>query len=250
MNDAQTLEQRLNTVAVAPRVTLDMVMANIAEEHYTVVYDVLTICVLKLKNGFTVTGESACAAPENFHKEIGEEIAKRNAVAKIWALMGYELKTKLALVDQAVVKPHGQLLAYVGTKVVNAMPMNRRDYNVFRGWDLPANENGADEGYLVEYTDREDGQVPGFKGYISWSPKDVFERAYTDQVPVKDEDDFKTRMKAEYGELLEKIRKLTAFLESDAADHLSVKDVSLLLRQGEAMRDYATVLHERIAGLL
>ena len=51
----------------------------------------LTFCVLVLKNGFTVTGESACASPENFDAEIGRKIARQNAVAKIWPLMGYEL---------------------------------------------------------------------------------------------------------------------------------------------------------------
>ena len=56
----------------------------------------LTFCVLVLRNGFTVTGESACASPENFDAEIGRNIARQNAVDKVWPLLGYELKTKLA----------------------------------------------------------------------------------------------------------------------------------------------------------
>lgn len=56
----------------------------------------LTFCVLILRNGFTVTGESACASPENFDAEIGRRIARENAVAKVWPLMGYELRSKLA----------------------------------------------------------------------------------------------------------------------------------------------------------
>ena len=59
----------------------------------------LTFCVLVLSNGFTVTGESACASPENFDPEIGKQIAKENAVNKIWPLMGYELKSKLSSVQ-------------------------------------------------------------------------------------------------------------------------------------------------------
>jgi hypothetical protein len=55
----------------------------------------LTICVLVLKNGFTVTGESACASPDNFDAEIGKRIARANAVQKIWPLMGYHLKETL-----------------------------------------------------------------------------------------------------------------------------------------------------------
>ena len=56
----------------------------------------LTFCVLVLRNGFTVTGESACASPENFDAEVGRKIARTNAVNKVWPLMGYELRSKLA----------------------------------------------------------------------------------------------------------------------------------------------------------
>ncbi len=56
----------------------------------------LTICVLVLHNGFTVTGESACASPENFDTEIGRKIARQNAEQKIWALEGYVLKCNIA----------------------------------------------------------------------------------------------------------------------------------------------------------
>lgn len=55
----------------------------------------LTFCVLVLKNGFTVTGESACASPENFDADLGRKIARQNAVNKIWPLMGYALKQRL-----------------------------------------------------------------------------------------------------------------------------------------------------------
>ena len=57
--------------------------------------ETLTFCVLILKNGFTVTGESACASPENFDAEIGKKIAYDNAREKIWLLEGYLLKEKL-----------------------------------------------------------------------------------------------------------------------------------------------------------
>ncbi|MDK9358429.1 Gp49 family protein [Lelliottia wanjuensis] len=57
--------------------------------------DLLTFCVLVLRNGFTVTGESACASPENFDAEIGRKIARENAVNKIWMLEGYLLKQRL-----------------------------------------------------------------------------------------------------------------------------------------------------------
>lgn len=67
---------------------------------------------------------------------------------------------------------------YIGTKLIKARPMLRCDYNTYRGWELPANENGADEGFLVEYMDG--GKANDFRhiGYISWSPADVFAKAY------------------------------------------------------------------------
>ena len=67
---------------------------------------------------------------------------------------------------------------YIGTKLINAIDMTRAAYNILRGWELPADENGDDAGYLVEYVDGGQANHPNFKGYISWSPKDVFERAY------------------------------------------------------------------------
>ena len=64
---------------------------------YEKTLDVLTFCVLVLRNGFTVTGESACASPENFDAALGRKIARQNAVDKIWPLMGYALKERLSI---------------------------------------------------------------------------------------------------------------------------------------------------------
>lgn len=67
---------------------------------------------------------------------------------------------------------------YIGVKEINAKPMKRAVYNVARGWTLPADENGDDDGYLVEYIDGGKANTDIYAGYVSWSPKDVFERAY------------------------------------------------------------------------
>lgn len=67
---------------------------------------------------------------------------------------------------------------YYGTKHIAAKPMTRAAYNDFRGWTLPPDENGADEGYLVEYQDGGKPNVEGFAGYVSWSPQEQFEKAY------------------------------------------------------------------------
>ena len=126
MTDNQ-IEQEIQAKGLtAPRITPADIEANIASEHYFTAADgvvgafvnaqiaqgrgvypdeigklktqltLLTFCVLVLRNGFTVTGESACASPQNFNAEIGRKIARENAVQKIWPLLGYELRSKLA----------------------------------------------------------------------------------------------------------------------------------------------------------
>ncbi|MCA0944476.1 M15 family metallopeptidase [Salipiger pacificus] len=81
----------------APRVTPADLDAEIADEDFHVFPgSSLTVCALTLKNGFTVTGESACADPANFDAEIGRTIARKNAREKIWPLLGFRLRDKLA----------------------------------------------------------------------------------------------------------------------------------------------------------
>ena len=124
MNDKQIDQEIQAKGLTAPRITPADIEANIASEHYFTAMDgatsdyatsspmtneqiandeayssslsLLTFCVLVLKNGFTVTGESACASPENFDSELGRKIARQNAVSKMWPLMGYALKEKLS----------------------------------------------------------------------------------------------------------------------------------------------------------
>lgn len=108
----------------APRVTPQRIESVIANEFYftagqAVAHDLriahtqlppplnlLTFCVLVLKNGFVVTGESACASPENFNAEVGRKAARNNAVAKIWPLEGYRLRQDL-FEEQERTQPQG-----------------------------------------------------------------------------------------------------------------------------------------------
>ena len=110
----QAIEQEIQAKGkTAPRVTPADIEANIKAEAYFTAAEgcmgagmgngkymdplcLLTFCVLVLQNGFTVTGESACASPENFDAVIGRKIARANAVQKIWPLMGYSLKQALS----------------------------------------------------------------------------------------------------------------------------------------------------------
>lgn len=119
MSDQQIENEIVAKGKVAPRVTAQHIESIIISEHYftaasgvvgeaallkagmdysevPAALKLLTFCVLVLRNGFTVTGESACASPENFDEEIGRKIARQNAVNKIWLLEGYLLKQKLS----------------------------------------------------------------------------------------------------------------------------------------------------------
>lgn len=112
-----SLEREIQAKAsAAPRVTPADIEAEIASESYFTAADgvrgesemgtspagraksleLLTFCVLVLRNGFTATGESACASPENFNAEIGRKIARENAINKVWPLLGFRLRDKLA----------------------------------------------------------------------------------------------------------------------------------------------------------
>ena len=113
MSDQAIEEAIIEKGLTAPRVTQDDIKANISAEFFFTAQNgvigansalngpvepslcLLTFCVLVLRNGFTVTGESACASPENFDPAIGRMIARENAIQKVWPLMGYELKERL-----------------------------------------------------------------------------------------------------------------------------------------------------------
>lgn len=93
----QIIEQEIQDKGlVAPRLTPEMIDAAIVEEAYYVFPNTtVTICCLTLRNGFNVTGESACASPSNFDETIGRKLARQQAREKIWMLEGYVLKDRL-----------------------------------------------------------------------------------------------------------------------------------------------------------
>lgn len=129
---------------------------------------------------------------------------------------------------------------YKGIKEVNAKPMTRLKYNELRGWTLPENENGSDEGFLVEDLSNKPN-VEGYKGYIQWLPKDNFESSYSLA------DTFKDRLTLEFNELAKRYIKLCDFLDSDNFNDI-VKDpkyAALLIRQREVMKEYLDILDKR-----
>lgn len=136
---------------------------------------------------------------------------------------------------------------YIGTKTIHAKPMTRADYNTFRGWDLPANENGADDGYLVEYPDGGAPNTHEYTGYISWSPKAQFEAAYRERPALEGLLPHQQRVVDEKAELDEKMDKLTAFMDTPIFATVPAAEQERLVMQLMHMGSYTAVLHERIA---
>ncbi len=115
MDSLKVTDAASEAVAVAPRVKLSDIEAAIAERYDVRACDaigeslvigpkgnpvnplgLLSICILVMKNGFTVIGKSAPASPENFNPQLGEQYAYEDAVRQLWPLMGFALRDKLA----------------------------------------------------------------------------------------------------------------------------------------------------------
>lgn len=101
-------------VAVAPRVTKHGIESQIAGVNYMRLSDAAealgqpvstamectTLCLITMSNGFLVIGKSACVSPENYNRELGCEIAYKDAFDQIWALEGYLLRERLSGVSR------------------------------------------------------------------------------------------------------------------------------------------------------
>jgi len=130
---------------------------------------------------------------------------------------------------------------FIGRKSILATPMLRGAYNDYRGWVLPTDENGSDEGYLVEYVDGGDSNHSDHKGYISWSPGSVFNNAY------RPSETHIERMLIERDELQANCDKLHTFFQSDIFDAMKPAEKrDLLIKQLSKMVDYLSILKYRI----
>lgn len=136
---------------------------------------------------------------------------------------------------------------YIGTKQLQAKRMTRGEYNKYRGWTIPKNENPNEEGYLVKYQD----------GYESWSPKKQFEEAYVEynnysSLPetaiLMNSKDYKERFKAEFYQLQIRYNGLKNMLDKWDRGELQFKPTcprSTYNVQLKAMSDYMEVLDSR-----
>lgn len=135
---------------------------------------------------------------------------------------------------------------YVGVKLIEAQPMTRGDYNKYRGWIIPENENPNDEGYLVKYSD----------DYVSWSPKQVFDEAYREyqvnELPQTAlgmiSEDYKERFKAEYRQVkirYDKLDSMTVKYEAGTLPFTPTCSLELLKEQKKHMGNYIRCLKIR-----
>ena len=131
---------------------------------------------------------------------------------------------------------------YTGTKTLKARPMSKEEYCKYQGWKVPEGEDPKEEVYLVEHPPE-----PGKKsnhidheGYISMSPKYVFDKYY------KVSDTFVDRLNIEADELLEKINKLSSGLKSGK---VPLDQFQTLEDQLSIMEDYQFALRARLSNL-
>lgn len=138
------------------------------------------------------------------------------------------------------------MVKYKCHKEVKAVPMNRGDYNEYRGWDLPEDEDGSDAGYLVECIDGGHPNYPNHpehKGYISWSPKEQFDTGYT--VVIGPNDELLKKITEERADLTRKIDKLQTFLGNGKPSSITGFSWAMLQEQYTLMCSYCSVLSRR-----
>lgn len=138
--------------------------------------------------------------------------------------------------QEEIARIKARMVQYTGTKTINAVPMRRGKYNALRGWEVPADEDPDDFGYLVEYQNDSKPNVEGFSGYISWSPLTTFHQAY------KKSGTFSDRLVIEMDDLNVKIHKLEAYLRGANRD---ANQFTLMCIQLDAMKAYYKTLMAR-----
>lgn len=129
---------------------------------------------------------------------------------------------------------------YQGTKQLKAFPLTRGEYNRYRGWNAPVDEDMGERGYLVEYQDGGKANDPRHAGYISWSPADVFEKTYLKAETYVD------RLLIEVNGLGNNLAKLAVFTGTSVYAALPIEQQELLRKQLNLMSDYQLVLRQRI----
>lgn len=96
MNEQEVENELSARGADAPRVTPDAIDRVIDRvDYFRVPNTTMTVCAIVTRNGFAVTGESACASEDTFDEEIGRRLAYEDARRKVWPLEGYLLRERM-----------------------------------------------------------------------------------------------------------------------------------------------------------
>ena len=143
---------------------------------------------------------------------------------------------------------------YIGVKEIKAKPMTLQEYCDYRGWELPKDVDGSDKVYLVEYSKDPDSKQnhPDHEGYISMSPKHVFDKAYRENVPLEKLENPEEMTTYQIGvvekayELDDDIDKLENRLITPEFAELEKDEQGRLKSQLLAMKAYLTILIDRI----
>lgn len=237
------------------RITPDYMRSRIASRTFFRATGTLTICVLTLDNGFTVTGESACAAPENYRQDIGEHYAEERAFEKLWPLFGFALKEAMAARDATkpqAVAPEVGWAPFTSAKVVDCAVIRAAEFQEDGSGKVAVrNENGGTHivnvpaGFRRKPGDVAEGDIliRYADGYLSHIPRAKFEEpgAYTPRNPTPT--DYRDRVRAERAELADRLSKLRGFIKVDSR----ADDLHRL--QAAAMGKYLEILDARIAVL-
>lgn len=133
---------------------------------------------------------------------------------------------------------------YYGTKVITAQPMTRKEYNDLRGWEVPSDEDGKDQGYLVCYPNQTPN-VEGYSGYVSWSPDNVFECTYKEITGGLQP--HQTRVVIEHSQLKERFEGLGKFIGTENYFKLPEVEQQDLSEQLLAMSEYMVILERSMA---
>jgi len=138
--------------------------------------------------------------------------------------------------------PTSDMQIFTGIKTLKAILITKGRYNKYRGWEMPENEDSNEEVYLVEYPTEKDtvANHPNHEGYISMSPRTVFEKYY------KPSETYIDRLNNEHTDLLDKISKLSFALEKEIVPESAIE---VLTRQLKTMNEYSAILSERLEGL-
>lgn len=147
-----------------------------------------------------------------------------------------------------------QMISYIGVKAIKATPMTRKEYCDYRGWEVPSDEDPNEELYLVEYPVDSESRPnhPNHDGYVSMSPKHVFDKAYIQVEGISHIDhdpnhpEHMARVVLEANELGIKVVKLREFFLTDIFVQLGGAEQQRMLNQEKAMTAYWIILKERI----